>query len=238
MVDAEPATPAGPALRPGRPRRLPDADAVGRLPDRRLHDRRRRGCRWSTPRPATSPTQRDDPAVAAVALPPADRAARGIAGARRRGTQRSIFGVAPDVLAWLREAGGERVLVLLNVGDEPRRATSIGVAARAGEVARRDVAIASGRVALADLVLAAARGPGHPAPRVTARDRCIRAHAAASRVLPSRRDPVTTTARRSPGRSHCSRSARSAAASAPATPTCASCGRSRTPSSGATTRAS
>jgi alpha-glucosidase len=35
------------------------------------------------------------------------------------GTHRSLFGVAPDVLAWLREADDERVLVLLNLGDAP-----------------------------------------------------------------------------------------------------------------------
>jgi alpha-glucosidase len=35
------------------------------------------------------------------------------------GEHRSLFGVAPDVLAWLREAEGERVLVMLNLGDAP-----------------------------------------------------------------------------------------------------------------------
>ncbi len=48
-------------------------------------------------------------------------AARRRVPALGRGAHRSIFGVAPDVLAWLRELDGERVLVLLNVGDEPRR---------------------------------------------------------------------------------------------------------------------
>ena len=38
----------------------------------------------------------------------------------RRGQHRSIFGVAPDVLAWLRDADGERVLCLLNVGEVAR----------------------------------------------------------------------------------------------------------------------
>jgi hypothetical protein len=37
-----------------------------------------------------------------------------------RGSHRSIFGVAPGVLAWVRELDGERVLVLLNVGDVRR----------------------------------------------------------------------------------------------------------------------
>ena len=47
-------------------------------------------------------------------------AARAASAALGTGDQRSIFGVAPDVLAWTREAGDERVLVLLNVGDETR----------------------------------------------------------------------------------------------------------------------
>ena len=37
-----------------------------------------------------------------------------------RGSHRSFFGVAPGVLAWLREAEGERVLCVLNIGDEER----------------------------------------------------------------------------------------------------------------------
>ena len=44
-------------------------------------------------------------------------AARHDVPALGRGSHRSIFGVAPDVLAWVRELDGERVLVLLNVGD-------------------------------------------------------------------------------------------------------------------------
>jgi glycosidase len=47
-------------------------------------------------------------------------AARRRSRALGRGTHRSIFGVAPDVLAWVREAEGERVLVLLNLADETR----------------------------------------------------------------------------------------------------------------------
>ena len=41
--------------------------------------------------------------------------------ALRGGEHRSILGLAPDVLAFLREAEAERVLVLVNCGDEPRR---------------------------------------------------------------------------------------------------------------------
>lgn len=54
--------------------------------------------------------------------------------ALRRGSHRSLFGVAPDVLAWLRAAEGERVLVLLNTGDEPRRCDLARVEAARGEV--------------------------------------------------------------------------------------------------------
>jgi alpha-glucosidase len=44
--------------------------------------------------------------------------------ALRCGTHRSIFGTAPDVLAWVREApeAGERVLILANLANEPRHA--------------------------------------------------------------------------------------------------------------------
>ncbi len=44
-------------------------------------------------------------------------AARRASSAMRHGRHRSIFGVGPGVLAWLREADDERVLVLLNTGD-------------------------------------------------------------------------------------------------------------------------
>ncbi len=47
-------------------------------------------------------------------------AARTASPALRHGTHRSMFEVGPDVLAWRREAGDERLLVLLNVGDEVR----------------------------------------------------------------------------------------------------------------------
>ena len=48
-------------------------------------------------------------------------AARAEMPALRQGSHRSIFGTAADVLAWVREHDGERVLVLLNVGDGERR---------------------------------------------------------------------------------------------------------------------
>jgi alpha-glucosidase len=44
-------------------------------------------------------------------------AARAASPALSRGTHRSIFGVAPEVLAWVREADEDRVLVLLNTGE-------------------------------------------------------------------------------------------------------------------------
>jgi alpha-glucosidase len=47
-------------------------------------------------------------------------AARAEVPALGRGSHRSIFGTAPEVLAWVREHGGETVLVLLNVGDTDR----------------------------------------------------------------------------------------------------------------------
>jgi glycosidase len=52
----------------------------------------------------------------------------------RRGQHRSIFGVAPDVLAWLREADGERVLCLLNVGDVARACDVPALGVTEGEV--------------------------------------------------------------------------------------------------------
>jgi alpha-glucosidase len=61
-------------------------------------------------------------------------AARRASPALERGEHRSIFGVAPDVLAWLREADGERVLVLVNVGAETRACDLGRVDATAGEV--------------------------------------------------------------------------------------------------------
>ena len=75
-----------------------------------------------------------DPATRNVAAQAADPAsllalyrrlirARHEAPALGRGSHRSIFGVAPEVLAWVREAEGERVLVLLNVGGESAPAT-------------------------------------------------------------------------------------------------------------------
>ena len=85
---------------------------------------------------------------------------RGLIAARRaspalsRGSHRSYFDVAPDVLAWLRETDGERVLCVLNVGDEPRPCAL--PVARLGSSSGEVLAATSdrtGRASLADLVL-------------------------------------------------------------------------------------
>ena len=77
----------------------------------------RRGCRSSTRRRATWPTSPPTRRPSCLSTA-ASIAARREVPALGRGSHRSIFGVAPDVLAWVRELDGERVLVLLNVGDE------------------------------------------------------------------------------------------------------------------------
>ena len=81
-------------------------------------------------------------------------AARRASRALERGTHRSLFGVATEVMAWIREADGERVLCVLNVGGEPQRCSLPieRIAADSGEVlvATSDRA---GRVGLADLRL-------------------------------------------------------------------------------------
>lgn len=75
------------------------------------------------------------------------------------GAHRSLFGVAPDVLAWVREIDEERVLCLLNVGDAPR-ACSLPTA-RLGTHAG-DVVVAtsdrSGSVSLTDLTVGPLEG--------------------------------------------------------------------------------
>ena len=77
--------------------------------------------------------QRDDPA-SLLCLYRSLIAARRASPALGRGEQRSLFGVAPDVLAWVRERDGERVLVALNVGDDPRRCDLRAVTGSEGEV--------------------------------------------------------------------------------------------------------
>jgi alpha-glucosidase len=69
-----------------------------------------------------------------------------------RGTHRSIFGVAPGVLAWIRELDGQRALVLLNTGDGAQRCDLSALPERAGTVV---VATGprAGRMALDALIL-------------------------------------------------------------------------------------
>jgi glycosidase len=80
--------------------------------------------------------------------------ARRSSAALRRGTHRSFFGVAPEVLTWLREAGDDRVLTVLNVGDRARPCqlplAELGSDHGTVVVATSDRA---GAVGLADLVL-------------------------------------------------------------------------------------
>lgn len=74
-----------------------------------------------------------------------------------RGEHRSIFGVAPDVIAWLREAEEERVLVLLNIGAVERTCRLPMLNADAGVVVVATSA-RTGRVELDGLVLAPLEG--------------------------------------------------------------------------------
>lgn len=100
--------------------------------------------------------QRDDP-TSLLGLYRRLIAARRASPALGRGEQRSLFEVAPDVLAWIRERDGERVLVVLNVGDDPRRCDLRADAASEGEVL---VATSErrGRVPLDRLTLAPLEG--------------------------------------------------------------------------------
>jgi alpha-glucosidase len=59
-------------------------------------------------------------------------AARHASRALTRGEHRSFFGVAPDVLAWVRETEEERVLCVMNVADEPRTCDLAAVMGRTG----------------------------------------------------------------------------------------------------------
>ncbi len=79
-------------------------------------------------------------------------AVRAASPALARGTHRSIFGVAPDVLAWLREAGGDRILVLINTAGAERSCDLRRAAAAGGDllVATSERA---GRLALDGLTL-------------------------------------------------------------------------------------
>ena len=81
-------------------------------------------------------------------------AARRSSPALGLGEHRSFFGVAPEVMAWLREGDGERVLCLLNVGDE-RRQCELPLARLAAEHGKVVVATSerAGDVPLASVTL-------------------------------------------------------------------------------------
>jgi hypothetical protein len=65
--------------------------------------------------------------------------------------------VAPEVLAWVRDLDGERVLVLLNVGGEPRTCELVGLGFD-GEVVVGTDASRDGRIGLEGLTLAPLEG--------------------------------------------------------------------------------
>ena len=150
MVDADPAMlPQPPFDRAGRDGfRTPmqwDATANGGFT---------RGTPWLPlvdPATRNVEAQRDDDG-SLLALYRRLIAARQSVPALGRGTHRSIFGVAPEVLAWTRELDGERVLVLLNTGDVARTCTLERLGADAGEVIVA-TGLRTGRVDLAGLRL-------------------------------------------------------------------------------------
>jgi alpha-glucosidase len=155
MLDADPATlPSPPFDRAGRDgSRTPmqwDATPTGGFTT---------GLPWL---PLVDPETRN---VAAQAADPGSLLSlyRRLIAARRawpaleRGTHRSIFGVAPGVLAWIRELEGERALVVLNTGDERRECDLRKVPERTGRlvVATSD---RNGELALDDLELEGLEG--------------------------------------------------------------------------------
>ncbi len=150
MVDAEPsALPDPPFDRAGRDAcRTPmqwDASATGGFTS---------GTPWL---PVVDPAARNvtdqaaDPA-SLLSLYRALIAARAGSPALARGAHRSLFGVARDVLAWLRVADQERVLILLNLGESPRTCDLRRLGTDQGEVVVA-TGTRSGRVALDHLTL-------------------------------------------------------------------------------------
>jgi alpha-glucosidase len=112
--------------------------------------------------PAVDPTTRN---VADQSADPASllNLYRRLIAARREvpalggGSHRSVFGVAPEVLGWIRELDGDRVLVLLNVGNEARTPHLPGLA-EAGEVVLGTDHRRNGRIPLQALTLAPLEG--------------------------------------------------------------------------------
>ncbi len=132
MVDADPASlPDPPFDRAGRDAcRTPmqwDASASGGFTD---------GAPWLPVVDAAErnvESQRRDP-TSLLSLYRRLIAARRSSAALGRGEQRSLFDVAPDVLAWTRDAAGERVLVLVNLSDANRTCDLRALESTAGEV--------------------------------------------------------------------------------------------------------
>jgi alpha-glucosidase len=76
--------------------------------------------------------------------------------ALREGEHRSLFGLAPDVLAWRRSHGDEELLVLANMADDSRTVDSSRLGAEASVMA--STGSRDGRVALGGLELAGLEG--------------------------------------------------------------------------------
>ena len=128
-----------------------------RSPDRLASRPAGRGCRWSTRQTRNVADQSADPG-SLLSLYRRLIAARRAVPALGRGSHRSLFGVAPDVLAWVRELEGERVLVLLNVGDEPRACDLVGCSAPTATSWSGTDRRATGRIGLDGLTLAPLEG--------------------------------------------------------------------------------
>lgn len=84
-------------------------------------------------------------------------AARRTSPALRHGIHRALFGVAPDVLAWMRETDDERVLCLVNIGSTPRTCDLSRLRHESAEV-MVGTSGRSGRIGLEQLELAPGEG--------------------------------------------------------------------------------
>jgi alpha-glucosidase len=96
--------------------------------------------------------QRDDP-ESLLSLYRRLIAARRACAPLRRGDHRSIFGVGPGVIAWLRETDEERVLCLLNVGEAQASCLLPPLGTDTGEVVVSTGTPREGRIALEGLTL-------------------------------------------------------------------------------------
>jgi alpha-glucosidase len=96
--------------------------------------------------------QRDDPG-SLLSLYRRLIASRRACAPLRRGDHRSIFGVGPGVIAWLRETDEERVLCLLNVGEARATCLLPPLGTDTGEVVVSTGTTREGRIALDGLAL-------------------------------------------------------------------------------------